>query len=217
MKINYQIEMERELARIAQSGRRPRLLLHSCCAPCSSYVLELLSNVFDITVFYYNPNIAPIEEFNLRVAEQIRLVEQMALPGSIKVICGDYDGDAFMRMSAGHESDPEGGERCTRCFRLRLAKTAQLAAEKGFDYFTTTLSISPLKDAQRLNAIGSEYGQLYGIPYLLSDFKKKNGYKRSCELSAQYGLYRQDYCGCIFSKQESEARKNKDCHLDDVE
>lgn len=209
MKINYQIEMERELARIEESGRKPRLLLHSCCAPCSSYVLERLNSAFDITVFYYNPNIAPAEEFELRAAEQIRLIEQMGLPGKIDFIKGEYDGDAFMRMCAGHENDPEGGERCTRCFRLRLAKTGQLAAERAFDYFTTTLSISPLKDAQRLNAIGSEFAQFYGVPYLLSDFKKKNGYKRSCELSALFGLYRQDYCGCIFSQMEREAAKNR--------
>lgn len=207
MKLNYQIEMERELARIAESGRRPRLLLHSCCAPCSSYVLELLNPTFDISVFYYNPNIAPREEFEMRAAEQIRLVEQMPHEGKIEVICGDYDSDAFTRLSAGHEKDSEGGERCTRCFRLRLGKTAQMAAKMGFDYFTTTLSISPLKDAQRLNGIGSEYESVYGVPYLFSDFKKKNGYKRSCELSAQYGLYRQDYCGCVYSKLERENQR----------
>lgn len=200
MKINYQIEMERELARIAESGRRPRLLLHSCCAPCSSYVLELLAKTFEIAVFYYNPNISPREEFDHRVAEQIRLIAQMGLGDDIQVIRGEYEVDAFMRMSAGHEGDPEGGERCERCFRLRLSKTAQMAAQRGDDYFTTTLSISPLKDAQRLNAIGRDCARAWGVPYLFSDFKKKNGYKRSCELSAQYGLYRQDYCGCVFSK-----------------
>lgn len=207
MKINYQIEMEHEIARIKASGRRPRLLLHSCCAPCSSYVLELLNKVFDITVFYYNPNIAPREEFDRRADEQARLVDQMPLEGDVKVICGEYDYDAFEALSKGLEQVPEGGERCTRCFRLRLGKSAQEAAAGGYDYFTTTLSISPLKDAQRLNAIGGELAEKYGVPYLFSDFKKKNGYKRSCELSAEYGLYRQDYCGCIYSCQERERQK----------
>ncbi|MBE5775101.1 MAG: epoxyqueuosine reductase QueH [Clostridiales bacterium] len=207
MKINYQIEMEREIAKIRASGRRPRLLLHSCCAPCSSHVLEVLNADFDLTVYYYNPNIAPEAEFEKRVEEQIRLVASMPLEGKIEVIRGEYDAETFMNLSKGLEDVPEGGERCTRCFRLRLGKTAQAAAQGGYDYFTTTLSISPLKDAQRLNAIGGEFAQAFGVPYLFSDFKKKNGYKRSCELSAQYGLYRQDYCGCIFSQMERERQK----------
>ena len=206
MKVNYQIEMERELARIAESGRRPRLLLHCCCAPCSSYVLERLNSIFEIAVFFYNPNIYPQAEFEKRVEEQRRLVAEMPHEGRIEVIRGDYDPDAFLRMCRGHEEDPEGGERCTRCFRLRLSETAKLAALRGDDYFTTTLSISPLKDAQRLNAIGSKCARNFGVPYLFSDFKKKNGYKRSCELSAQYGLYRQDYCGCIFSQRNRQDR-----------
>ena len=206
MKVNYQIEMERELARIAESGRRPRLLLHCCCAPCSSYVLERLNSIFEIAVFFYNPNIYPQAEFEKRVEEQRRLVAEMPHEGRIEVIRGDYNPDAFLRMCRGHEEDPEGGERCTRCFRLRLSETAKLAALRGDDYFTTTLSISPLKDAQRLNAIGSEYARTFDVPYLFSDFKKKNGYKRSCELSAQYGLYRQDYCGCIFSQRNRQDR-----------
>lgn len=206
MKVNYQIEMERELTRIAESGRRPRLLLHCCCAPCSSYVLERLNSIFEIAVFFYNPNIYPQAEFEKRVEEQRRLVAEMPHEGRIEVIRGDYDPDAFLRMCRGHEEDPEGGERCTRCFRLRLSETAKLAALRGDDYFTTTLSISPLKDAQRLNAIGSECARNFGVPYLFSDFKKKNGYKRSCELSAQYGLYRQDYCGCIFSQRNRQDR-----------
>ena len=207
MKVNYQIEMERELARIAESGRRPRLLLHCCCAPCSSYVLERLNSIFEIAVFFYNPNIYPTAEFEKRVEEQRRLVAELPHEGHIEVIRGDYDPDAFLRMCRGHEEDPEGGERCTRCFRLRLSETAKLAAMRGDDYFTTTLSISPLKDAQRLNAIGSECARTYGVPYLFSDFKKKNGYKRSCELSAHYGLYRQDYCGCIFSQRNRQDRE----------
>lgn len=202
MKINYQIEMEREIARIQRSGRRPRLLLHSCCAPCSSAVLEQLTKVFDITVFFYNPNIAPEQEFIHRVEEQERFIRQLSHEGTIELIRGEYDADAFYALAKGLENVPEGGERCTRCFWLRLSKTARLAAEQKFDYFTTTLSISPLKDAQRLNIIGNEMAAQFGVRYLFSDFKKKNGYRRSCELSAQYGLYRQDYCGCIYSRME---------------
>ena len=209
MKINYQIEMERELARIQADGRRPRLLLHSCCAPCSSFVLERLMNVFDLTVFYYNPNIAPREEFLRRVEEQQRLIDAMPHERPIDLIQGEYDDREFYELARGHEQDPEGGERCTACFRLRLGKTAEVAAQGGFDYFTTTLSISPLKDAQRLNAIGAALSAETGVPYLFSDFKKRNGYKRSCELSAQYGLYRQDYCGCIYSRMERDRRQEK--------
>ena len=200
MKVNYQIEMERELARIAASGARPRLLLHSCCAPCSSYVLETLNAAFDIDVFYYNPNIAPAEEYERRLAEQIRLAEALPHEGDIEVI-GRLRPAAFYDAVRGHEDDPEGGARCAICFRLRLREAAILAAQRGDDYFTTTLTISPLKDAQRLNAIGLELSEQCGVPWLPSDFKKKNGYKRSCELSAEYGLYRQDYCGCVFSRR----------------
>lgn len=208
MKVNYQIEMERELKRIEAQGVRPRLLLHSCCAPCSSYVLELLNRHFDITVFYYNPNIAPEEEFRYRAEEQRRLIEQLPHEGEMTLKVGDYDADIFEALAKGMENVPEGGERCTRCFRLRLGKTAQMARDGGYDYFTTTLSISPLKDAQRLNTIGGELAHQYGVPYLFSDFKKKNGYRRSCELSQIYGLYRQDYCGCVYSKQERENSKS---------
>ena len=209
MKINYQLEMERELARIAESGRRPRLLLHSCCAPCSSYVLECLNRAFDIDIFYYNPNISPREEFDRRVAELQRLVARLPHENDMRVIVGDYDNDAFMAMCRGHEDEPEGGARCERCFRMRLGEAAKLAARLGSDYLTTTLTISPLKDAQLLNAIGLELAGRVGVPWLCSDFKKKNGYKRSCELSAEYGLYRQDYCGCVFSKRERDARAER--------
>lgn len=201
IKRNYQIEMERELEKIRASGRRPRLLLHSCCAPCSSYVLECLTRCFDITIFYYNPNIAPAEEFEHRVNEQIRLARELPHEGRIDVIRGEYDPQVFYDAVRGHEDDPEGGARCERCFRLRLSETARLAAERGDDYFTTTLSISPLKDAQLLNAIGMELSGEVGVPWLPGDFKKKNGYRRSCELSELYGLYRQDYCGCVFSRR----------------
>ena len=206
MKINYQLEMEREIARIQAAGRRPRLLLHSCCGPCSSAVLERLTPAFDITVFYYNPNIAPEAEFLRRAAEQKRLIEQMPHVGSIDAVIGEYDSDAFYALARGLEDAPEGGERCTRCYRLRLSRTAALAAARGYDYFTTTLSISPLKDAQRLNAIGGELAAETGVSYLFSDFKKKNGYLRSCELSRLYGMYRQDYCGCVYSRAERDRR-----------
>ncbi len=207
MKTNYQLAMERELAEIARREGRPRLLLHSCCAPCSSAVLERLTDWFDLTVFYYNPNIAPEEEFLRRAEEQRRLIAELPHAHEIQFRCGEYESEAFEALARGLEDMPEGGERCTRCFRLRLGKTAALAAREGFDYFTTTLSISPLKDAQRLNAIGGELAEQFGVAYLFSDFKKKNGYKRSCELSVQYGLYRQDYCGCRFSQMEREKKK----------
>ena len=208
MKQNYQILMERELARIEASGRRPRLLLHSCCAPCSSAVLEALNRYFDIDLFYYNPNISPRSEFDRRVEELKRLVAALPHENEMNVIVGDYDAEAFMAMCRGHEADTEGGARCERCFRLRLSETARLAAERGDDYFTTTLTISPLKDAQLINAIGLELAGGAGVHWLPCDFKKKNGYKRSCELSELYGLYRQDYCGCVFSRRR-DYRPNK--------
>ena len=207
MKINYQIEMERELARLADAARRPRLLLYSCCAPCSSYVLEALNRFFDIDLYYYNPNIAPLEEFERRIAELERMVERLPHENDIRVIRGDYDNEAFMAMCRGHEDDREGGARCERCFRMRLGASAKLAARLGSDYLTTTLTISPLKDARLLNAIGMELGAREGVKWLCSDFKKRNGYKRSCELSAEYGLYRQDYCGCVFSRRERDERR----------
>ena len=206
-KINYYLEMEKEIGRIRREGSRPSLALHACCAPCSSAVLMQLADVFDITVFFYNPNISPEAEFRLRLEEQIRLINEM-LPGSgIRVEAGEYEEKEFYRRVKGHEKDPEGGERCGICFDMRLRKTAEFARQHRMDYFTTTLSISPLKDAQRLNALGGALAEEYGVKYLFSDFKKKEGYKRSCALSQEYGLYRQDYCGCVFSKMEREAAK----------
>ena len=205
--VNYQRLLDRQLAAVEESGRRPRLLLHSCCAPCSSYVLEYLTRYFDIDIFYYNPNISPAEEYEHRVQELIRLVERLPHENGMRVIRGEYEPKAFARICQGHEDDPEGGERCERCFRLRLGRTARLAGEMGSDFFTTTLTISPLKNARLLNAIGEELGERAGVAWLYSDFKKKNGYKRSCELSAEYGLYRQDYCGCAFSRREREKHK----------
>ena len=206
MKTNYQIELDRELARIEASGRRPRLLLHCCCAPCSSYVLEYLNRWLDIDLYYYNPNISPREEYDHRAAELARLAESLPHEGEFRVIVGDYDADAFLAMCRGLESEPEGGARCERCFRMRLGAAAKMAKQRGCDYYTTTLTISPLKDAQLLNAIGLELAGSEGVAWLPSDFKKKNGYKRSCELSAEYGLYRQDYCGCAFSRMERDRR-----------
>jgi len=204
---NYQKQLEKELTSLEQTGRVPRLLLHSCCAPCSSYVLEYLSKYFDITVYYYNPNISPAEEFHHRVEEQKRLITEMPLSRPVSFLEEVWEPEAFQAIARGHENDPEGGERCTACFRLRLTKSAETARRLGFEYFTTTLSISPLKDARRLNRIGGELAEQYGVPYLFSDFKKRDGYKRSCVLAAQYGLYRQDYCGCVYSKAEAVKRK----------
>lgn len=205
-KRNFQIEMERELARLKKSGERPLLALHSCCAPCSSAVLERLHEAFRIVVFYYNPNISPEEEFLHRAEEQARLVAEMPLR-DVEVVRGDYFPLEFFERVRGHESDPEGGERCGICFEMRLRKTAEFARQIGAQYFTTTLSISPLKDSRRLNAIGEEIAAELGLRYLVSDFKKKDGYRRSCVLSEEYGLYRQDFCGCVFSKMERERQK----------
>ena len=203
-KINYQLEMERELARLAQAGSRPMLVLHSCCAPCSSAVLERLHEAFQLVVFYYNPNISPEAEFRLRAREQARLVREMPLRDDVRVVEGEYDPENFYARVRGYEDAPEGGERCSICFEMRLRKTAEYAHSIGAQYFTTTLSISPLKDAARLNAIGMELAREYGLNYLVSDFKKKDGYRRSCALSEAYGLYRQDFCGCVFSQMERE-------------
>lgn len=205
---NYQILLNKELDRIRSEGRTPRLLLHVCCAPCSSYVLEYLSRYFAITACFYNPNIAPQSEYDNRAEELIRLAQEMPLPNPVSCRIESYDPSSFYAIANGLEDEPEGGLRCTACYRLRLAETAKIAAAEGYDYFTTTLSISPLKDAERLNAIGGELAAEYNVPYLFSDFKKKEGYKRSIQLSAEYHLYRQDYCGCAYSKAESERRKD---------
>lgn len=204
---NYQKELERIIASIPE-GNVPTLLLHSCCAPCSSYVLEYLSDYFAVTVLYYNPNIYPEEEFRHRADEQKRLIETLPSKHPISFIEGRFDSREFYDAVRGLEHIPEGGERCHACFRLRLEETARIAAENGFGYFTTTLTISPLKNAAALNKIGEETASRFGIAWLPSDFKKKNGYKRSVELSSEYGLYRQDYCGCVFSKKEREAGQN---------
>lgn len=205
--INYQKEMEKIIERHVAAGRVPTLLLHSCCAPCSSYCLEYLSQYFQITVLYYNPNIYPEEEYWVRAREQQRFIEQLPSKNPIRFVEGAFDKERFYQMAKGLEKCPEGGERCFRCYELRLGETARLAAEMKMDYFTTTLSISPLKNAGKLNEIGLALAQEWGVPYLVSDFKKKNGYKRSTELSKEYGMYRQNYCGCVFSLQEAKERQ----------
>ena len=207
---NYQKEMEKMIEGL--QGERKSLLLHSCCAPCSSAVLEKLQEIFEITVFFYNPNISEDTEYRKRVEEQKRLIEAFNRKNSdcpIKMIDGDYEPQEFYKIAKGLENCPEGGERCFRCYALRLEKTAQLAKEAEFDYFTTTLTISPLKNAGKLNEIGEEMSEKYGAAFLPSDFKKKEGYKRSIELSKEYDLYRQNFCGCAFSKVESLRREAK--------
>lgn len=200
-KINYQKETDSVIESL--NGTVPTLLLHSCCAPCSSYTLEYLSRYFSITVFYFNPNISPKAEFDKRFAEQKRLIEALPAENKISLICGDYNYDEFLNIARGYESVPEGGERCFRCYRMRLEKTAELAKQKGFDYFCTTLSISPLKNSQKINEIGFDVAEKYGVKWLPSDFKKREGYKRSIELSREYDLYRQNFCGCVFSKSQN--------------
>lgn len=206
---NYQRELDKLINNIEETGKRPRLLLHACCAPCSSYVLEYLSAWFDICVYFYNPNIDTREEYDKRAEELRSMIQRMDVP--VRLIVAEYDPDSFYRMAKGHEKDPERGERCRLCYELRLSETARLLkelSEKGehFDYFCTTLSISPLKDAKALNDIGERIAASEGLSYLPSDFKKRNGYKRSIELSGIYGLYRQDYCGCVFSRRERQGQ-----------
>lgn len=191
---NYQKELEQLIAGLQSAGIRKSLLLHSCCAPCSSYVLAYLTQYFDITVFYYNPNIMPEEEYQKRLSEQQRLLWEAY--GEVRLIEGDYEPGRFRKMAKGLETEPEGGRRCFQCYEMRLRETAELAKRDGYDYFATTLSISPHKNADKLNEIGEMIAEEYGIAHLPSDFKKKDGYKQSIELSKKYNLYRQNYCGC---------------------
>ena len=203
-KRNYQRELEQILEELKKEGKVPKLFLHSCCAPCSSYVLEYLSEYFEITVFYYNPNIYPPREYEERAREQKRFIEQFPARYPISYVEGKYDTKRFYEMAKGLEHIPEGGERCFRCYELRMREAAMLAKEGGYDFFTPTLSISPLKNAQKLNEIGEALQSELGIRHLPSDFKKKGGYQRSTQLSKEYELYRQNYCGCVFSKNERE-------------
>lgn len=206
--INYQKELDKRIEQLQKDKKVPKLLLHSCCAPCSSYILEYLSQYFHITIYYFNPNIYPESEYRIRVQEQKDFIKAIPARHKINLIEGEYDTKTFYQITKGLETEKEGGKRCYACYELRLKDTAKIAKELGFDYFTTTLSISPMKNAQTLNEIGETLEQLYDVNYLYSDFKKKNGYKRSVELSREYDLYRQDYCGCIFSMRE---REEKEC------
>ena len=206
---NYAKELERLIQKLQQEGKVPRLLLHACCAPCSSAVLEYLSQYFAITLLYYNPNIAPLEEYQKREAELRRLVSQMKFTHPVALLPCQYDGQAFVQAARGLEGEPEGGKRCEACFRLRLRYAAQEAARLRFDYYTTTLSISPMKNAPLLNQLGEEIGREFGVAHLPSDLKKKDGYKRSVQLSKEYDLYRQDYCGCAFSKAQRQREKEE--------
>ena len=201
---NYQKELDKLIEKNQKEGITPSLLLHACCAPCSSYCLEYLAEYFKITVFYYNPNIYPESEYAHRVAEEKRLIASLPVKNKIDFIEGRFDPSEFYDAVKGLETAKEGGERCFTCYELRLRETARLAKEQGFDYFTTTLTISPLKNAAKLNEIGEALADEYGVLHLPSDFKKKEGYKRSIELSRQYSLYRQNYCGCVFSRRERE-------------
>lgn len=205
--MNYQQKLEEILEK--ESNHLPTLLLQACCAPCSSYVLEYLSSHFKITILYYNPNIMNEKEYQKRLSEVERLIHTMPLANPVNVLQCEHEVSEFLKIAKGKEDLKEGGERCYDCYKLRLEKTARLAKEHHFDYFGTTLSISPYKNATWLNEIGESLAKEYGVPYLYADFKKKNGYKRSIELSHIYGLYRQDYCGCIYSRLEREREKRK--------
>lgn len=203
-KLNYQKELDKTIQNITAQGITPTLLLHVCCAPCSSYCLEYLSQYFNITVYYYNPNISLKEEYTYRLNEEKRLLSLMEFKNPVKIIEGAYNPEDFFTAVKGLENEPEGGKRCEKCFELRLNSSAEIARKNGFDYFTTTLSISPLKNADMLNLIGEKAAKKFGVNWLYSDFKKREGYKRSIELSRQYSLYRQNYCGCIFSRLSSQ-------------
>ena len=200
MKENYQKKMEAVIASLPIGEQKPRLLLQSCCGPCSSYVLEALTPYFRVTVLYYNPNIQPREEYDRRLETQRKIIAALPTATPVEILECEYDGEAYDAAVRGLEDEPEGGARCSVCFALRLEETARRASELGYDWFCTTLTVSPHKDAGRLNAIGTAMGERYGVPFLPSDFKKREGYKRSILLSKEYDLYRQDYCGCLFSK-----------------
>lgn len=210
MKKNYQLILDEILNELSEKEKIPSLLLHSCCAPCSSYVLEYLSKYFNITIYYYNPNLDSTEEFEKRANEQIRLISEMKLENPVKYIIEKYDNNEFENAINGLRDEIEGGSRCFKCYQLRLEQTCKYAKINNFDYFTTTLSISPYKNSTKLNEIGELLQEKYGINYLYADFKKKDGYKRSIELSKIYNLYRQDYCGCIYSKKSKDDLRAKE-------
>ena len=203
-KVNYQVILDKELKNIERNGKIPVLLLHVCCAPCSSYVLEYLNKYFRILIYFYNPNISPSKEYEYRLNEVKRLVEEMPLQNPVEIIEGKYEPEIFYNLAKSLEAEPERGERCRKCISQRLKQAAYAAKELNADYFTTTLTISPHKDSAFINSAGREISQDTGIPYLFSDFKKRHVYKRSIQLSAEYNLYRQNFCGCIYSKNNSE-------------
>ena len=196
---NYQRKLDLLLQYNKKEEPLPNILLHSCCAPCSSYILEYLSEHFRITLFYYNPNIYPKEEFDKRLVAQEKIISHLKTKHPIAFVTGEYDTSRFYEIAKGLENEPEGGLRCFACYELRMEEAAKIAKSKGFDYFATTLSISPLKNAQKINEIGEKLGEKYGIKHLPSDFKKRGGYLRSIQLTKEYELYRQNYCGCVFS------------------
>ena len=200
MRRNYQQELDEVIAR--QAGKRPRLLLHSCCGPCSAPVLEYLTQYFDVTLFWYNPNIWPQEEFDLRLEEQQKLIRAMGLEKQVRVVCRPRNSEVWYRATEGLEHEPEGGTRCTECFRLRLREAAAYAAENGFDCYCSTLTLSRHKDPLRINALGEQFEEEFGIPWLPSEFKKRGRELRSKQLCEQYGIYRQDYCGCEYSARK---------------
>ena len=200
--INYQKQLDKIIQGLGDVA--PSLLLHTCCAPCSSYCIEYLSNYFNITVLYYNPNIYPESEYIHRKAEQIRLISEMKTKYPVKFIDCDFESEKFYETAKGLENCREGGERCFKCYRLRLTKAANVASQNGFEFFTTSLTISPLKNAAKINEIGEELANKYKVKFLPSDFKKKEGFKRSIELSKEYNLYRQNYCGCVYSRRRLE-------------
>ncbi len=204
MKTNYQLILDKELSGLQAEGRTPSLLLHSCCGPCSSYVLEYLTQYFSVTLYYYNPNIFPAGEYQHRLAEQKRIIAEMEFKNPVELMESRYIPEEFAGAAQGLESEPEGGRRCAACFALRLEDTAKKARDGGFEYFATTLTVSPHKNAELLNSIGGALGEKYGVKYLFSDFKKREGYKRSIELSREHGLYRQVYCGCKYSLEAAE-------------
>ena len=196
-KINYQKKLDDIITKLKGT---PKLLLHSCCAPCSSYVISYLTNYFDITILYYNTNIEPYEEYEKRKQEEIRFINEFPNVNKLDILDCDYDNDLFHEIAKGLENEPEGGARCVKCYYQRLEKTCLLAIENNYDYFGTTLTVSPYKNSDKLNKIGEVLENKYNIKYLYSDFKKKEGYKKSIEYSKEYNLYRQNYCGCIYSK-----------------
>ena len=206
-KINYQRELEKIIEKNVKEQKVPTLLLHSCCAPCSSWCLEYLSQYFQITDLYYNPNITEEDEYRHREEELRRFIAEQPHLHPVTFLAGTYEPDKFWEISRGLELCPEGGERCFKCYELRIREAAKYARQGGFDYFTTTLTISPLKNAQKLNEIGYQVAEETGTAWLPSDFKKKGGFLRSTQLSQEYGLYRQNYCGCVFSKRDAQKRE----------